>query len=197
MLHMVEGSVFCKTPGGVDSVRRLMLLRHAKSDWPGSIDDHERPLSKRGREASRWIGRYMADEGLLPDLAIVSTARRAQETWQLARPAFVEQISVRDEPRLYEATANAILKVVKETGAGTGRLLLVGHNPGLQDLAFRLIGAARPSELALLRRKYPTAGLIVLDFNIENWSEVAKGAGRLERFVAPRSLDRSGGMVES
>ena len=97
-------------------MRRLMLLRHAKSAWPDGVDDHERPLAKRGRTACALMGRYMVDEALLPDLTIVSTARRARESWELVRPAFGQDIVERDEPRIYEASASAILDVVRETG---------------------------------------------------------------------------------
>jgi phosphohistidine phosphatase len=172
-------------------MRRLMLLRHAKSDWPGGIDDPERPLAKRGRQASPGMGKYMADEGLRPDLAIVSTARRARETWELACPAFVGNIAQRDEPRIYEARANAILDVVRETKPAVHALLLVGHNPGLQDLALKLIGKASQSDLARLKRKYPTAGLVVIDFDVERWREVSEDFGRLERFETPKSVQRS------
>ena len=168
-------------------MRRLMLLRHAKSDWPGGVDDAERPLAQRGRQASPGMGRYMADEGLRPDLAIVSTARRARETWELARPAFLENIVERHEPRLYEARANAILDVIHETESGVHALLLVGHNPGFHDLALKLIGKAKQADLALLRRKYPTAGLVVIDFDVERWGEVSEGLGRLDRFETPKS----------
>ena len=168
-------------------MRRLMLLRHAKSDWPGGVDDPERPLAQRGRQASPGMGRYMADEGLRPDLAIVSTALRARETWELARPAFVENIVQRHEPRLYEARATAILEVIRETESGVHALLLVGHNPGFHDLALKLIGKASQSDLARLRRKYPTAGLVVIDFDVGRWSEVSADLGRLERFETPKS----------
>ena len=169
-------------------MRRLLLLRHAKSDWPGGIDDHDRPLAKRGRRASPGMGKYMSDEGLRPDLAIVSTARRAQETWELARLAFVDKVVQRDEPRIYEARADAILDVVRETKAGVQVLLLVGHNPGFQDLALKLIGKASQSDLARLRRKYPTAGLVVIDFDVGRWSEASHQLGRLERFETPKSI---------
>ena len=97
-------------------MRRLMLLRHAKSAWPDGVDDHERPLAKRGRTACALMGRYMADEALLPDFTIVSTARRARQTWELVRPAFARAIVEHDEPRIYDASASAILEVVRETG---------------------------------------------------------------------------------
>src|SRR5689334_20311557 len=114
-------------------MRRLMLLRHAKSAWPDGVEDHERPLAERGRVAAPLMGRYMAEHGLLPDFAIVSTARRAQETWALVAPALGRDTAQRDEARIYEARSEAILEVIRETAAGVRTLLVVGHNPGFQD----------------------------------------------------------------
>ena len=170
-------------------MRRLMLLRHAKSDWPDGVDDHERPLAKRGRKACPLMGRYMADEALVPDLAVVSTARRARETWRLVRPAFDRDIVQHDEPRVYEASASAIRDVIGETEPEVRALLLVGHNPGLHDLALQLIGTASRSDLSGLRLKFPTAGLAVIDFRIGQWSEASDGLGCLERFEAPNSVE--------
>jgi phosphohistidine phosphatase len=171
-----------------NSMRRLMLLRHAKSAWPDGVEDLERPLAKRGRTACSLMGRYMADEALVADLAIVSTARRARESWELIRPAFAQDIAQHDEPRIYEASAGAILDVVKETRTGVRTLLLVGHNPGLHELALKLIRKGSPSDLSRLRRKYPTAGLVVIDFKIGRWSEASEAHGRLERFQTPKSV---------
>ena len=167
---------------------RLMLLRHAKSDRPDGVPDHERPLAKSGREACAGMGRYMAREGLVPDLAIVSTARRTQETWALVRQAFAGNLHYRGEPRIYEATADAILAIVRRTAPEVQSLLLVGHNPGFQDLALELIGKASRSELSRLRTKYPTAGLVVIDFDVPDWTRVDRRAGRLERFETPKSI---------
>ena len=169
-------------------MHRLMLLRHAKSDWPAGVDDHERPLAKRGQRTSPLMGIYMADKGLVPDLAIVSTARRARETWKLACSAFKHDISQRKEPRIYDASAKAILDVIKATTPDVEALLLVGHNPGLQDLALMLIGKGGSSYLSQLHRKFPTAGLVVIDFDINLWGDIAEGLGRLERFETPKSI---------
>lgn len=170
-------------------MRRLMLLRHGKSAWPDGVDDHERPLAKRGRTTCSLMGRYMVDEALLPDLAMVSTARRARESWKLVRPAFTQDIVQHDEPRIYEASADAILDVVRKTRPGVRTLLLVGHNPGLHELALKLIGEGSPSDLSRLQRKYPTAGLVVIDFKITHWSKVSATLGRLERFETPKSVE--------
>lgn len=172
-------------------MRRLILLRHTKSDWPEGVADHDRPLAKRGFRAGPIMGAYMAKAGLTPDLAIVSTARRTQETWACVSPAFATAIPAVDEPRIYEAPAHKLLAVIHETPDDVRTLLLVGHNPGLEDLAAILIGAGAESDLTRLRDKYPTGGLTVIDFDLAFWSEVAACAGTLDRFVTPRLLDRS------
>ena len=169
-------------------MRRLMLLRHAKSDWPDGVEDHERPLAERGRRMSPLMGRFMVEKGLLPDLAMVSTARRATETWKLVHAALGQDIVHKDEPRIYEAGVQAILDTVRQTPDRIHALLLVGHNPGLQDLALQLIGKGREPELSRLRRKYPTAGLVVIDFDVKHWREISGGLGRLERFDTPKSI---------
>jgi phosphohistidine phosphatase len=165
---------------------RLMLLRHAKSAWPEGVDDHERPLAGRGKAAAPVMGRYMAAQGLVPDLAVVSTARRAQETWALASAAFAQEIKRRDEKRIYEASAQTILGVIRKTPARVKTLLLVGHNPGFEELAQMLAHDGEPDAIALIRKKYPTGALAVIDFEVERWNEVAAGEGKLERFVTPK-----------
>jgi phosphohistidine phosphatase len=152
------------------------------------VGDRERPLAERGRKASSLMGEYLAESGLVPDLAVVSVARRAQETWNLVKVAFGRELAQQDEPRIYEASAQAILGVIRETEPRTHTLLLAGHNPGFHDLALELIGAGTPSALSQLARKYPTAGLIVIDFDIERWIDAAPGLGRLERFETPGSV---------
>ncbi len=168
-------------------MRRLMLLRHAKSDWPNGMADLDRPLSPRGREAGPLMAAYMAQEGLLPDLALVSPARRTRETWDLVAPAVGAPPS-RREPRIYEAPAERLLEVVREAEDGVRVLLLVGHNPGSEDLARRLVGHGDRYAFARMAQKYPTAGLAVIDFAVERWSEVDGRGGRLDRFVTPKSI---------
>jgi len=169
-------------------MRRLILLRHGKSDWPAGVRDLERPLAKRGRKASSLMGAHLAENGLVPDLALVSPALRARQTWELAQAAFPREIAQRGEPRIYEASARAILGVIAETAPEVRTLLLVGHNPGLHELARTLIGAGKPSDLTQLGRKYPSAGLVVIDFDIGEWGKAAAGLGQLERFETPASL---------
>ena len=169
-------------------MRRLMLLRHAKSDWPAGADDRERPLAPRGRRASARMGRYLADSGLVPDLAIISPARRAWETWEGTKSALARQIPEQVEPRIYAASAEAILRVIAETTPQVHTLLLVGHNPGFYELARILVGSGSRSDRTQLARKLPTTGLVVIDFDGEHWWDTAAGLGHLERFATPESI---------
>ena len=168
-------------------MRRLLILRHAKSDWPDGVPDEERPLSPRGRAAAPRMGAYLAREGLAPDLALVSPARRTAETWELVRAA-LGPVEARTDGRLYAASAADLLEVVREAPADAGTVLLVGHNPGVQDLARRLIGEGARDAVARLVAKYPTAALAVVAFSAPDWGSVAPGRGRLARYVTPRDL---------
>ena len=161
---------------------RLLLLRHAKSDRPEGVADHERPLAPRGIRQSEAMGRYMAEQGLVPDLAIVSTSRRTQDTWQLALPAFTAAIPKQDEARIYEASVTDILNVIHDTDASKHVLLLVGHNPGFEQLAGYLVGGGRPQAIARLKKEFPTAGLAVIDFKVVDWASATGGSGYLDRF---------------
>jgi phosphohistidine phosphatase len=170
-------------------MRRLMLLRHAKSDRssPGAVD-RDRSLEPRGKETAPRIGAYMARHGLVPEMTICSTARRTRDTWTLVAAAFTKPPAVTFEDRIYDATANAILDVVHETGDDVHCLLIVGHNPGLQDLAGLLIAAGDVEARERLHEKFPTAGLAVIDFAYDDWEKLHRRTGRLDRFVTPRSL---------
>lgn len=170
-------------------MRRLMLLRHAKSDWSrNGAPDRDRTLAARGQEAAPIIGAHMAQHGLPPDAAKVSTARRTRQTWELAAPAFHDTIETVYDERIYEASTATLLAVVRETPAGVHSLLLVGHNPGLQELAQLLIGGGDADARLALLEKFPTAALAVIDFRVDRWSDIAPHGGRLDRFVTPRSL---------
>lgn len=171
-------------------MRRLLLLRHAKTESaePGR-DDRARVLVERGRTEAAQIGAYMASHALVPDRIIVSPAARSQETWKhmaaLMRPApatsTLEQI--------YDATPEDIVGAILETPANVERLLIVGHNPGLHEVALALIASGNIDARESLRENLPTAGLIVIDFAYDDWSKLHPQSGRLERFVTPKALD--------
>ncbi|GJE55948.1 MULTISPECIES: SixA phosphatase family protein [Methylobacterium] len=171
--------------------RRLILLRHAKSAWPAGVADIERPLNARGRAAAPRIGAYLAAEGLVPDYVMVSPARRTLETWERLRgalPAIVPETAPEIVPMIYEASAHRTLDAVRSAPDSAETLLVIGHNPGFQDLALFLVGSGPATLREDLHEKFPTAGLAVIAFAVEHWGDVGRGGGRLERFVTPRGL---------
>ncbi|ALK08774.1 SixA phosphatase family protein [Blastochloris viridis] len=170
-------------------MRRLMLLRHTKSDWSQTTADRGRPLNDRGRVAAPLMGAYLAHHALVPDRAVVSPARRTLETWELASKPLAGLIEPVVDERIYEASADSLLCVVRDQPEHCHLLLLVGHNPGLQDLALRMIATGDAEARRRLAEKYPTGGLTVIDFAVDDWSVVHPRSGRLDRFVVPKMLD--------
>ena len=169
-------------------MKTLLLLRHAKSAWPDGTEDHDRPLADRGRHDAPRMGAHMASAGLQPDFALVSSARRTQETWALVAPALGKACLSRTVPSIYEAEPAAILAAIREAPQQSGTLLVVGHNPGLADLAAALAPDGDAPALARLATKYPTAGLAVITFEAERWEDVAPATGTLAAFVTPKTL---------
>lgn len=167
---------------------RLILLRHAKAAPSADGGDAERPLTPQGRRDAARVGDYLAGHSLFPDLAIVSTARRARETLDLAIDTFGEPCPVLAESRLYLAEPPALLEVVRHMAPGVRLLLAVGHNPGFHDLALMLTGAGERGARGRLAQGFPTAAFAVIDFRASSWLDVAEGAGALERFLAPEDL---------
>jgi phosphohistidine phosphatase len=169
-------------------MRRLMLLRHAKTERaePGERD-RDRKLTKRGRADASAIGAYMARHGLVPDVALVSPAKRTQETWALLAPAFAKAPKLVNEERIYDANTQALIDVI---GAARGAhcLIVVGHNPGLHDGAVQLIASGDVEARERVAEKLPTAGLVVIDLAFDDWSKLHRHAGRLERFVTPKLI---------
>lgn len=167
----------------------LLLLRHAKSSWEDdSLADFDRPLAPRGRRDAPVMGRYLRRQRLLPERVLCSSAIRTRETWALAREAMELDPPVRFTERLYHASARTLLDEIREVDSAPERLLLIGHNPGMQALALGLAGEGPERELERIRRKLPTAALVVLRFDVDDWREVEPGAGELERFVKPKEL---------
>jgi phosphohistidine phosphatase len=168
-------------------MRRLALFRHAKAERQGN-DDHERALAPRGRLAAPAMGRWLAEAGFVPDLVLCSTARRTRETWALAEPAFPSgAIEVRLERRVYAASAPQLLALLQGADAAAERLLVVGHNPGLEELAALLAPGA-----TALAEGFPTAAVAVIELDAGQWRRVGAGQGRLTAFSTPKSLGIAG-----
>lgn len=164
---------------------RLLLLRHAKSDWrhPG-LRDHDRPLAPRGRRDAPRVGRYLRERDLVPQAALVSTARRARETAEhVLAAAGAAPDTLRLVPDLYGSSPEEIMEVVAEEGGSASPLLVVAHNPGMENLAGRFLGRYE---------HFPTAALAVISVPAPDWSELLVAAASLDALIRPRELPATG-----
>jgi phosphohistidine phosphatase len=178
-------------------MRRLLLLRHAKTenDAP-SGQDQDRRLDDRGRLDAAAIGSWIGRHPPLPDAVLVSTAVRTRQTWEIAREAMRNTArNLAPEPRvefpaeLYGADPAQLLQIVRMAEAtDPKRLMVIGHNPGMHELALALAGSGDAAAKKALEDNLPTAGLAIFDFAIEDWNEVAFRRGILVRFTSPKLL---------
>jgi phosphohistidine phosphatase len=174
-------------------VKRLLLLRHAKA-IPGDAktDDHERALDARGQQDAPLMGAEMHHRLYTPDLALCSTARRTIETWARIAAEFGAPPKVEFLDALYLAAPKAVLKLVHSADGQVETLLVVGHNPGLEDCALILArkhgSESERASLNGLRDKFPTCALAVLEFSIAHWRDVEPGTGMLVDFIRPSDL---------
>ena len=176
------------SPGGFTMLRRLILMRHAKSGWPEGVADHERPLAPRGQSTAPIMGRWLQVAGFRPDLALVSSARRTRETWAYIAPFLAETSSLIEE-RLFAASTASMMALVQACPAEISTLMIVAHNPGTQDLAHGLASRMSSDRDAFSRlgRKFPTAGIAVLEAEGE-WRAITLGSMMLSQFMTPRFL---------
>jgi phosphohistidine phosphatase len=171
-------------------MRRLLLFRHAKAERaiPGGID-RDRPLIERGRKDAARIGVYMAAHALVPDRVLLSPAARTQETWKYVAKAFKAAPAATSFEKLYGATSHVIMTTIGDVPDTAHTVLVLGHNPGLHELALMLIASGDLDARARLREKLPTSGLVIIDFAFDQWDKLHPRSGRLERFVTPKTLN--------
>jgi phosphohistidine phosphatase len=163
-----------------------MLLRHAKSDWP-DVPDRDRPLAKRGQRDAPGIGRWLHDHGYQPQIVICSAAARTRQTWDLVAPELGGSPSVTFEPRAYAASAITLLYLVRELPAACRSALLVGHNPGVSELASNLLEAAGDETPGSPGLRFPTAAVAVLEFD-GDWADLSLAQARLLAYTSPGDL---------
>jgi phosphohistidine phosphatase len=174
-------------------VKRLLLLRHAKA-VPGTTKsgDQGRPLNERGRLDAPRMGIAMQHKRYLPDRVLCSTSKRTLETWEHVAPELDGEPEVICSDELYLAPWKVIANMVRAQPKAAGVVLVVGHNPGLEECARALARKPRTDDerqrLDTLNEKFPTSALAVLDFDTEIWSEIASGAGVLTDFIRARTL---------
>jgi len=167
----------------------LLLLRHAKSSWDDpALDDFNRPLAKRGRRAALRMAEWLAERQIRPGLVLCSPATRTRETLSLIQPALGTDITVRYEGRLYLAEAEDLLHRLREVDTDVGCVLLIGHNPGLQELAITLASDEKKPERVRLAEKFPTAALAWFRLNTSRWSALRPENGELVAFITPADL---------
>jgi phosphohistidine phosphatase len=177
-------------------MKDLLLLRHAKSSWgEPSVDDFDRPLNKRGRRAAAAMAKYLEHEGLRPALILCSAARRTRETLDFLLETFGTRVPLHIEPKLYLADAATIFARLRRVAADVPSVLVIGHNPGLQELALELAEAAGRDAEALrerIERKFPTAALARFRLKLGSWGELTAdalpGAVKILGFVTPADL---------
>lgn len=166
-------------------MKRLFIFRHGKSDWHADYDeDHDRPLSRRGRKAAALIGRFLSQVGQPPQLTIASSAIRALDTARLASEAGAWTGALEIEPRLYGASAAAVLQLIRQQPDEILSLLLAGHEPTCSELVSALIGGGDLN--------FPTAAIARIDLALESWSQIDEGQGFLVWLVTPKLLQKAG-----
>lgn len=174
------------------TVKRLFLLRHAKSAWDDpERTDFERPLAPRGRRAAKTMGAFMRDGGYRFDQVLCSAAKRARQTWRRVADELGHDAAraVTHDKEIYLAGAPALLNRLRRTDDAVETLVVVGHNPDMEHLANTLCADGEQGAVARIREKYPTGALAEIDLNIGSWTELAANCGTLVRFTRPRDLD--------
>jgi phosphohistidine phosphatase len=166
------------------SSRRLVLIRHAKAEALGS-SDAARTLAARGQRDAAAVGRWLAEQGIEPDLVLISPAQRTRETWDLVRAEIRSRPRIAIDPRIYENTVEDVLQTVQEVDPDVVTLLIVGHNPAIQGVAVTVDDGSGPASRDEMRRGFPTSGVAVLLVEGE-WVDVGPERASLERFAAPR-----------
>jgi len=169
-----------------DTTRRLILLRHAKSDWP-DVPDRDRPLAKRGRRDAPRVGRWLHEHGCRPDVVVCSAACRARQTWDLVAPELGGSPAVRFEPRAYAASALTLLYLAQELPSRCRTALVIAHNPGLSDLASHLTAPAVTGNGPRPVISLPTAAVAILEFT-GDWASLTPGQARLVSLTTPADL---------
>ena len=170
-------------------MRRLILLRHSTAERPEpGKSDHERMLTPQGRADAALVGAYLANHSFRPDHVLVSPAARTRETWRQVAAALRLAPEARFDERIYNAAIQALFKIIAETGEPVQSVLLLGHNPGLHELAMLLVATGDIDTRERLRENFPTSGVAIIDFALDSWSKLHSRSGRLERFIGPKQI---------
>jgi phosphohistidine phosphatase len=169
-------------------MRRLFLVRHAKTEPAVGRDDYQRRLTDRGRNDAKRVAGVLATRNMLPDLLIHSGAARSKETAEIFAAQWPREVELQEEPGLYDASRETLFERTHALSDACVRVAFVGHNPGLGELALALTGSGAHSELRRMAVKYPTSAVAALDFRVRHWNEVQRESGLLALFLTPSEL---------
>jgi phosphohistidine phosphatase len=170
------------------AMRRVYLLRHAKSSWKDrSLADRDRPLSGRGKRAAKAMAAHIEADEVRPDLVLCSPARRSRDTLARVEAAFRGQVEVRIDEALYAASEAELLAHLRKLPPQVHSVMIIGHNPGLADLALAL--ASEGADRTRIKEKYPTAALATIDLAADDWTAIERGSGELVAYLRPGDLD--------
>ena len=171
-------------------MKTLTLLRHAKSGWDDTVTrDFDRPLNAKGKRAAGLVGRHLRDLAIAFDHVVASPATRVGETLDEVAQGYGRALVAQWDRRIYLASASTLLDVIHDLPAAAERVLLVGHNPGLEDLVLLLVPDDADGLRDVVEEKYPTATIAEMSFPIAGWGEACAGGARLDRLIRPRDLD--------
>jgi phosphohistidine phosphatase len=170
-------------------MKTIFLLRHAKSSWDDvRLDDFDRPLSSRGIKSCKKMGKYLKKNRLIPDIVYCSSAIRAKQTWELVNRIVEKKENVIYEDSLYMSDFSNFINIIKKTKNNFKNLMIVSHNPGIENLALELSKDKNNEIYEKINIKFPTGALIIINFNLNNWSKVDCKKGKLYEFVKPKEL---------
>lgn len=173
-------------------MRRLFLVRHAKAEPSVGRADYERALTDRGRDDAKRVAELLEARGFLPDVLVHSGALRTKQTAEIFSSTWPRRVELREELRLYDATEGMLLACARRLDDGRPNVGLVGHNPGIGELAAALAGSGAFPDLRRMAAKFPTCAVAVLDFSIASWDEVERNGALLALFATPAELDGGG-----
>ncbi len=170
-------------------MKTLLLMRHGKSDWENPfLDDHDRPLARRGQRAAVRMGEWLLAQKLAPDTVLMSSATRVVQTWDHVQSKLAADVTATPDENLYMIGADALISKIRQTDSAVDSLMIVNHEPTLSVATEILAKPPAPPSCTRAFQKFPTAAIARIELDIKRWSEVRQNAGRFVQFIRPKQL---------
>lgn len=172
-------------------MKTVYLLRHAKSSWADeSLDDFDRPLAKRGQHAAEAMAAYVARKAITPQQILCSPAKRTRQTLDCVQKVLDASVPTRFEKPIYLASAASLLRRLRRVSDTLDSVMLVGHNPGLEDLTDVLANGGDLAARRLIGHGFTAGALAVIEADVAHWADLGLGCARLKAFIRPKDLSR-------